>query len=66
MRRTKSRRRLCGVRLLLEHLEDRTLPSSYTAATAADLLAALNASNTAGGTNSIALTAGMKNDAGIW
>ncbi len=41
----------------LERLEDRTLPSSYTAATAVDLLAALSAANAAGGTNTIALIA---------
>jgi hypothetical protein len=41
----------------LEQLEDRALPSSYTAATAADLSADINAANHAGGTNTITLTA---------
>ena len=44
-------------RLTLEQLEDRTLPSSFTAATVSDLIADLNASNKAGGSNTITLTA---------
>jgi hypothetical protein len=38
-------------------LEDRTLLSSYTAATVSDLIADINAANTVGGTNTITLTA---------
>jgi len=44
-------------RLVLEHLEDRALPSSYTANTAADLISDINAANAAGGSNTITLTA---------
>ena len=46
-----------GTRLVLEHLEDRTLPSSYTAASVSDLIADITAANTAGGANTITLTA---------
>ena len=46
-----------GTRLVLEHLEDRWLPSSYTAASASDLIADITAANTAGGANTITLTA---------
>ncbi len=46
-----------GTRLVLEHLEDRTLPSSYTAASVSDLIADISAANTAGGANTITLTA---------
>jgi hypothetical protein len=41
----------------LELLEDRALPSSYTTATASDLIADINAANKAGGTSTITLTA---------
>ena len=41
----------------LEALEDRTLPSSYAAATTSALIADINAANQAGGTNTITLTA---------
>src|SRR5215831_9156893 len=41
----------------LEALEDRTLLSTYSAATASDLIADINAANKAGGANTIALTA---------
>jgi hypothetical protein len=44
-------------RLTLERLEDRTLPSSFTAATVSDLIADINAANAAGGSNTITLTA---------
>lgn len=44
-------------RLVLEQLEDRALPSTYYAATASDLIADINAANTAGGANTIVLTA---------
>jgi hypothetical protein len=46
-----------GLRLNLEQLEDRTLPSSYTAATVSDLIADINAANNAGGSNTITLAA---------
>jgi len=46
-----------SMRPRLEQLEDRTLPSSYTAATVSDLIADINAANAAGGTNTITLTA---------
>jgi hypothetical protein len=42
-------------RLILEQLEDRTLPSSFTAATVSDLIADINAANAAGGSNTITL-----------
>jgi hypothetical protein len=48
------------VRLGLEHLEDRTLPSSYTAASVSDLIADINAANQAGGANTITLKAGKE------
>jgi hypothetical protein len=41
----------------LEQLEDRTLPSNYSALTVSDLIADINAANAAGGTNTITLTA---------
>jgi hypothetical protein len=41
----------------LEQLEDRTLPSNYSALTISDLIADINAANAAGGTNTITLTA---------
>jgi hypothetical protein len=44
-------------RLLLEPLEDRALPSAYTAGSVADLIADINAANAAGGSNTITLTA---------
>ena len=47
----------CGTRLCVEQLEDRTLPSNFFAATTADLIADINAANSAGGTNTITLTA---------
>jgi hypothetical protein len=45
------------LRLRLDQLEDRMLPSNYTALTASDLIADINAANNAGGTNTITLTA---------
>jgi hypothetical protein len=46
------------VRLRVKQLEDRTVPSSFTAGTVADLIADINAANTAGGSNTITLVAG--------
>src|SRR5437879_1172893 len=45
-------------RLAIEQLEDRTVPSNFTAGTVADLIADINASNTGGGSNTITLVAG--------
>jgi len=45
-------------RLTLERLEDRTLPSSYTAGSVSDLIADINAANQVGGANTITLVAG--------
>jgi hypothetical protein len=45
-------------RLRPEQLEDRTLLTSYTAASVSDLIADINAANLAGGSNTIALVAG--------
>src|SRR5437588_10922853 len=55
-RRQARRRR--GLRLTLEQLEDRHLPSSYTAASVSDLIADIKAANLAGGSNTISLVAG--------
>src|SRR5438309_1766929 len=46
-----------GLRLTLEQLEDRTVPSNFTAATVSDLIADINAANQAGGSNTITLVA---------
>jgi hypothetical protein len=46
-----------NTRLTLEHLEDRKLPSSYSAANVSALIADITAANTAGGANTITLTA---------
>jgi hypothetical protein len=45
------------VRLRLEQLEDRTLPSNLFAATVSDLIKDINAANKAGGSNTILLAA---------
>jgi hypothetical protein len=45
-------------RLACEQLEDRTVPSSVTAATVSDLIADINAANLAGGSNTITLAPG--------
>jgi hypothetical protein len=47
-------------RLTVEPLEDRWLPSSYTAASVSDLIADINAANLAGGSNTITLADGSK------
>jgi hypothetical protein len=44
-------------RLVLEQFEDRLVPSNYSAANVSQLLADISAANTAGGANTIALTA---------
>ena len=44
-------------RLTVEHLEDRTVPSTFNAGTVSDLIADINAANHAGGANTIVLTA---------
>jgi hypothetical protein len=41
----------------MEQLEDRTVPSNFTAASVSDLIADINAANLAGGSNTIALAA---------
>jgi hypothetical protein len=56
--RRKVNARSPAVRLFVEQLEDRTLPSSYTAASVTELIADINAANRAGGSNSITLVAG--------
>jgi hypothetical protein len=50
--------RRCSRRLVLEPLEDRTVPSNVTAGSVADLIADINAANGAGGSNTITLVAG--------
>src|SRR5262249_5957454 len=50
-------RRCRGTRLVCERLEDRTVPSNFTAATVSDLIADINAANLAGGSNTITLGA---------
>jgi hypothetical protein len=54
---TPSRTAPCRFRPQLEALEDRSLPSTYYAATASDLIADINAANKHGGANTIVLTA---------
>jgi hypothetical protein len=51
------RRASRGFRPRLESLEGRALPTAFFAATAADLIADINAANKVGGANSITLTA---------
>jgi len=45
-------------RLGVEQLEDRLVPSNFTAANVSELIADINAANAAGGSNTIALVAG--------
>jgi hypothetical protein len=54
--RPKAERRH-GLRLAVEQLEDRTVPSTFNAATISDLIADINAANLAGGSNTVTLTA---------
>jgi len=54
--RPKAERR--GVRLGLEQLEDRLVPSNFTAASLSDLIADITAANKAVGPNTISLVAG--------
>jgi hypothetical protein len=54
-RRQAPRRR--GPRLTVEQLEDRLVPSHFTAATVSDLITDINAANLAGGSNTITLVA---------
>lgn len=54
-----SRRHPRRWRPALETLESRALPTAYTAATAADLIADINAANKQGGANAITLAAPM-------
>src|SRR6516162_1651353 len=49
------RRRPPALRLCLEQLEDRTVPSNFTATTGGDLIADINAANQLGGSNTITL-----------
>jgi hypothetical protein len=50
-------RRHHRARLTLEQLEDRLVPTNFTAATVADLIADINAANQQGGANTITLAA---------
>jgi hypothetical protein len=56
--RAPAARRRGGAHPGLERLEDRTVPSSFTAASVSDLIADINAANATGGSNTIALVAG--------
>src|SRR5436190_23797135 len=56
-RRPQARPARRGTRLILEQLEDRSLPSSYSAANVSELAADINLANKQGGTNTISLTA---------
>ncbi len=58
-------RRSTATRLALEQLEDRCLPSSYTATNAAQLAADITAANAAGGANTITLTAPTSSPYGL-
>jgi hypothetical protein len=57
VRRSRPKAERRGVRLRLEQLEDRMVPSNFTAATASDLIADFKAANLAGGSNTITLAA---------
>jgi len=57
-RRPQPRPARRGTRLVMDHLEDRMLPSTYcSAASVLALIADINAANMAGGANTISLTA---------
>src|SRR5262245_5874735 len=47
-----------GLRLRLEQLEDRTVPSSFTAASVSELIADINAANLSAEADTITLVAG--------
>jgi hypothetical protein len=47
-----------GSALTLEQLEDRTVPSNFTAGSVSDLITDISAANAAGGANTITLVAG--------
>jgi hypothetical protein len=47
-----------GLRLTLELLEDRTVPSNFTASNVTELIADINAANALGGSNTITLVVG--------
>jgi hypothetical protein len=57
-RQPATRRR--SLRLGLEQLEDRAVPSNFTAANVADLIADINQANLLGGANTITLAAGAR------
>lgn len=56
----RSSARRCRLRPTLEALEDRTLPSSYTAATVPELIASINAANQTPEADIIVLAAGSR------
>ena len=56
--RAPAARRRGGAHPGLERLEDRTVPSSFTAASVSGLVADINAANATGGSNTITLVAG--------
>jgi hypothetical protein len=58
--RRPSARRRPRVRLSLEPLEDRTVPSNYTAATVPELIAAIDAANQTADADTIVLAAGSR------
>jgi hypothetical protein len=58
--RRLSRARRAAPRLTVEVLEDRAVPAAFTAASVGDLIADINAANTAGGSNTITLAAGVR------
>jgi hypothetical protein len=55
-----TRARKATARLTVEALEDRLVPTSFTAASVPDLIADINAANAAGGSNTIVLASGAR------